>query len=460
MPKLSLKQATATVMVGLVLGAVALVVGASLAGGTPPPPVDPPSYSATLASGSSVTIKKTINTPAIPPKPDIVFLSDTTGSMGGAITNVKTNVGSITSTVVTAQPTAQFGVAQYKDGDPPFCPSDPFAFKLDQAVTASAAAVQTAVNTWTASGGCDAPESQLYALHQLATNPSVGWRSGSTRIIAWFGDAPGHDPALGISEAAATSALVAAGIQVIAVNVSNLNATGQATRITAATGGVLLPASGNVSAAILSGLQNLPVTVTPVPTCDPGLTATYSPATQTVTSGTAASFDETLTVAPNAVGVLNCTVDFLLNGNHVDGFQQNVTITAYGVVAGGSFVIGDKNAAVGTAVTFWGAQWWKLNSLTGGAAPAAFKGFENSVSPPACGVPWTTDPGNSPPPPAGPLPAYMAVVVSSSIGKSGSTISGDTVKVVIVKTNPGYDANPGHAGTGTVIAKLCGGGAD
>ena len=31
-------------------------------------------------------------------------------------------------------------------------------------------------------------------------------------------------------------------------------------------------------------------------------------------------------------------------------------------------------------------------------------------------------------------------------GESGSQISGNTVAVVIVKTNAGYDANPGHAG--------------
>jgi hypothetical protein len=28
-------------------------------------------------------------------------------------------------------------------------------------------------------------------------------------------------------------------------------------------------------------------------------------------------------------------------------------------VAGGTFVIGDRNAAIGTAVIFWGAEWWK-----------------------------------------------------------------------------------------------------
>src|SRR6185312_9206679 len=35
-----------------------------------------------------------------------------------------------------------------------------------------------------------------------------------------------------------------------------------------------------------------------------------------------------------------------------------------------NFVIGDENATVGTQVEFWGAQWWKLNSLSGGLAPA------------------------------------------------------------------------------------------
>lgn len=120
---------------------------------------------------------------------------------------------------------------------------------------------------------------------------------------------------------------------------------------------------------------------------------------------------------------------------------------------GGAFVVGDQSA-VGS-VTFWGAQWWKLNSLTGGSAPAAFKGFAAAPASPACGVNWTTAPGNSPPPPAGPLPPLMGVIVSSSISQSGSAISGNTVHIVIVQTNPGYDANPGHAGTGTVIATYC-----
>jgi hypothetical protein len=35
-------------------------------------------------------------------------------------------------------------------------------------------------------------------------------------------------------------------------------------------------------------------------------------------------------------------------------------------------VIGDGNAAMFSQVTFWGAQWWMDNSLSGGLAPASF----------------------------------------------------------------------------------------
>jgi hypothetical protein len=119
----------------------------------------------------------------------------------------------------------------------------------------------------------------------------------------------------------------------------------------------------------------------------------------------------------------------------------------------GFFVIGDKNAAVGVHITFWGAQWWKKNALSHGAAPAAFKGFAKRTSGPSCGMSWTTDPGNSPPPPARPLPTYIAVIVASSIDESGPLISGDAVYIVVVRTDPGHDANPGHAGTRTICRR-------
>jgi hypothetical protein len=145
--------------------------------------------------------------------------------------------------------------------------------------------------------------------------------------------------------------------------------------------------------------------------------------------------------------------------NTFSGFNFHVDLAISHPVSfapgGGSFVIGDKNAVIGKSVTFWGAQWWKRNSLSGGKAPATFKGFAKSPFTPACGTGWIAKPGNSTPPPAGPLPALMGVIVTSSAHQKGSTTTGNTVHIVIVQTNPGYAPGPGHAGTGTVVAIVC-----
>lgn len=123
---------------------------------------------------------------------------------------------------------------------------------------------------------------------------------------------------------------------------------------------------------------------------------------------------------------------------------------------GGSFVIGNQNAALGSAVNFWGAQWAMNNPLSGGPAPRSFKGYADDPVAPSCGESWTSEPGNSTPPPDGPLPTYMAVVVTSSSHQAGPEISGDIVGIVVVKTDRGYAPNPGHRGMGTVVAVVCG----
>jgi len=122
--------------------------------------------------------------------------------------------------------------------------------------------------------------------------------------------------------------------------------------------------------------------------------------------------------------------------------------------AQGAFLVGDQTAS-GT-VEFWGDDWATVNMLTGGPAPNAFKGFAQGTSePPACGSPWSTNPGNSSQPPDAPLPSFMGVVVSTTVNQSGSTISGDTSKIIVVTPNAGYEADPGHHGTGTVVATFC-----
>jgi hypothetical protein len=226
-----------------------------------------------------------------------------------------------------------------------------------------------------------------------------------------------------------------------------------------------------------------------------GLQLGLTPATQTRTIGTTATVSATFTntcrgplpgvvvefqatSGPNAgltgtsitdgAGVASLTYSSFVMGTdtfnarvtNAAGFTTtsnsvNVSWIAEFAPGGGSFVIGDENAAPGMTVNFWGAQWAKRNSLSGGPAPRSFKGFAEEPTAPSCGQSWTTDPGNSTPPPDGPLPEFMAVIVASVADQSGSRISGNIEEIVIVRTNSGYRPDPGHQGMGTVISVLC-----
>src|SRR5262249_35109856 len=136
-------------------------------------------------------------------------------------------------------------------------------------------------------------------------------------------------------------------------------------------------------------------------------------------------------------------------GSHAGASSQ---VLVYAFAEGGSFVVGDRSAT--GAVTFWGAQWSKLNTLSGGNALPSFKGFARSADTSPCAIGWKTRPGNASPPP-GPLPAYMAVIVAAAIDKNGAVAVGTVPHVVVVRTNAGYDADPNHAGTGTVVTTVC-----
>lgn len=188
------------------------------------------------------------------------------------------------------------------------------------------------------------------------------------------------------------------------------------------------------------------------------------------TLGTGASA-QTCSGTTDAAGIAACTI-FPVNqpfGAGVvadnfagDGFYLPSTASAttiiFAFLSRGAFVLGDQTAVVGPNTdTFWSEGWSSLNVLSGGSAPPSFKGFASTIStnPPSCGDTWTTRPGNSSDPPDPPLPPFMGVVVSSTINKSGATISGNVSKIVVVTTNPGYAPNPGHPGTGTVVAVFC-----
>ncbi|WP_199443484.1 Calx-beta domain-containing protein [Umezawaea beigongshangensis] len=324
---LSRRLVTAVTVTATVWAATVAVVAAPQAEAQ----VEPSDVVVTLGPGASTEVAKTVTTPEVPPNPDLVFLADTTGSMGGAIADVRNNAGAVTSAVLDAEPTAQFAVSEYRDA------GDPFVFRVNQNLTGDTTAVQNGINAWVASGGGDFPEAAITALFEIGSG-AIAFRPDGTRIVAWFGDAPSHDPSQGHTLADAIAALQAADVRVIAVNMGSagagLDQGGQATAIVNATGGVLLnnvPAD-QVAQAILDGIQAVQVTVTPTITaCDPHLTVGFAPASRVVNSGEDATFTETITAAPGTpAGTYHCTVDFLVDGTS-RGFLEHNTVHVPGL---------------------------------------------------------------------------------------------------------------------------------
>jgi hypothetical protein len=215
------------------------------------------------------------------PKADVYLLADTTGSMLDVIEAVKAGAGAIVGNPALAGFDVAYGVGNYKD-----FPNDPYAFQHQLSPTTDTTLIGSAIATWSADGGADLPEGQLYALHRLAADPTIGWRPDARRIVVWFGDAPGHDPvcaaisgeASDITEGSTTAELQAANIVVVAVSTTTGatagldddpsvdamdygvcgapgGAAGQATRIAAATGGS--HTAGINAGAIVSTLVSL-----------------------------------------------------------------------------------------------------------------------------------------------------------------------------------------------------------
>jgi hypothetical protein len=181
--------------------------------------ISPGTFSATLAPGASTTITKTVTVSAGTPTGalvDVLFLTDTTGSMSPSITAVKSQFATIITDLAGLGNVA-FGTAQYKDvGDGLTGPGAVNGtYKLDQNITTTTALVQAALNAYTAGGGGDTPESNLFSLDQAA---GAGWRAGSARFIVWTGDVAGHDKLFGVDKAIALAALNAANIHVIGIS--------------------------------------------------------------------------------------------------------------------------------------------------------------------------------------------------------------------------------------------------
>lgn len=121
------------------------------------------------------------------PKVDVVFVLDTTGSMGGLIATAKEKIWSIATTMASARqtPDIRIGLVAYRDkGDAYITKVVDLSSDLDS--------VYATLMDFAAEGGGDGPESVNQALYDAVHGISWGSRENAYQVIFLVGDAPPH----------------------------------------------------------------------------------------------------------------------------------------------------------------------------------------------------------------------------------------------------------------------------
>ena len=145
-------------------------------------------YPAIMAKTVSVPDEVGIElTQAEAPIVDVVFVLDTTGSMGGLIQTAKEKIWSIARTMASAQPTPEIriGLVAYRDR------GDEYVTKVID-LSSDLDAVYATLMQFEANGGGDGPESVNKALHDAVNAMSWSDESQAYRTIFLVGDAPPH----------------------------------------------------------------------------------------------------------------------------------------------------------------------------------------------------------------------------------------------------------------------------
>ncbi|MBK7396434.1 MAG: hypothetical protein IPJ34_09075 [Myxococcales bacterium] len=131
-------------------------------------------------------------------KADVAFITDTTGSMGGVISNLKSQLTSISTKLSAKIPDTAFGVGDHRDfpvssyGSP-----GDFPFKLHQRVTTVLTDAQAGVNKYVAGGGADGSESQIEGLYQAAVGTGFNGKTGTPVWTPAFAPDTGFDATKG-----------------------------------------------------------------------------------------------------------------------------------------------------------------------------------------------------------------------------------------------------------------------
>jgi hypothetical protein len=212
--------------------------------------IDPTSYSASLAVGESVTITKTVTVDDAPPTTgvlDVMFLIDTSGSMGGEITAAKSVASDILSGLASFGDLAS-GVGYY---------SEPGSVGVYHDLTTDTATGIADINSITlgmGGYGGDFPEEGINAVYEAATGAS--WRPGSSRFIIALGDATFKESD-GTTLAMAQAALADSGATFIGLDFGSMDYDFSGinpTVLADATGGSIIDATSTDPDSITDGI--------------------------------------------------------------------------------------------------------------------------------------------------------------------------------------------------------------
>ncbi len=165
--------------------ALFVFTGAAVAGyhngqpwGAPPPTqIDP--VPITLPTVDPITNQR--------PKVEIVFVLDTTGSMGGLIAAAKEKIWSIATTLASSDPAPEIrmGLVAYRDrGDTYVTKVIPLSNDLDS--------IYAALMDFQAHGGGDGPESVNQALYDAVHGITWSQDPNAYKVVFLIGDAPPH----------------------------------------------------------------------------------------------------------------------------------------------------------------------------------------------------------------------------------------------------------------------------
>jgi Mg-chelatase subunit ChlD len=121
------------------------------------------------------------------PKIDVVFVLDTTGSMGDLIQTAKEKIWSVATTMASAQqaPEIRIGLVAYRDR------GDAYVTKVVD-LSADLDSVYATLMDFQAAGGGDGPESVNKALYDAVHSMSWSQQDQAYQVIFLVGDAPPH----------------------------------------------------------------------------------------------------------------------------------------------------------------------------------------------------------------------------------------------------------------------------